>query len=80
MSNFKVLFLDDEKTRYIRYNQWGDRDKVTLQTTSGKLVTRTAQHWLCSGLPETVNRKIDEVYITYRGHSFYVTKSTILQD
>jgi hypothetical protein len=56
---------------YFKHDSLGNKDKITLKTESGKLITRTCQHWrIFSG-------STHKAYITYKGESFYVEENAI---
>jgi hypothetical protein len=71
---FKSVWLNDEQQRYFKHDEWGNRDKITLTTMSGKYITRTVQHWIITQSGE------HRAYITYNSRSFYANVFTVLID
>ena len=70
---FHTHYLNHAKTRWVRLDNYGNKDKITLTTVSGKLITRTCQYH-----EETKNGSI--TYITYKGKGMKVTPDTVLGD
>ena len=70
---FRKYFLTDDKSRWFLVDSYGNRDKITLPTKSGKLETRTCQyHFMLGG--------VEMVKISYKGRVHLVSKDTVLED
>jgi hypothetical protein len=72
-TNYKQVFVNEAKTRFILVDEFGNKSKIVLKTKSGKYITRTEQ------FIELKNGK-ELTRITYKGKSFFVTVHTVLED
>lgn len=70
---FKTYYLNNHGSRWVRLDSFGNKELITLQTESGKLITRTAQFFESFG-------NFVRIQITYKGIRRYVFTDTILED
>jgi CYTH domain-containing protein len=81
---YRTYYLNDSRTRWIRVDKFGNKDKVTLKTKSGKLVTRTCQYYVrqlgAAHIAGDTPSLVDKIKITYCGNTMFVTASTVLED
>ena len=71
--SFSTYYLNKDKTRWVSMDKFGTKSKLTLETRSGQLVTRTIQFYEQYG--EGVR-----IQITYKGTRMFVTSTTVLED
>lgn len=71
--SFQTYYLNNSGSRWVVMDKDGNKEKVTLKTESGKLITRTAQFYENFG-------KFVRVMITYKGERMFVFTDTILED
>ena len=70
---YRKYFLNDSQSRWLLVDTYGNKDKITLSTESGRLETRTCQyHFLLEG--------VEMVKISYKGRVHIVSKATVLKD
>jgi hypothetical protein len=73
MTDYNTYYLDDTSSRWVHLDRFGNKDKITLETKSGKLITRTCQFYESFG-------QFTKVQITYKGERMLVFPDTILED
>jgi hypothetical protein len=78
--SYRTFYLNDKKTRWINVDTYGNKDKIVLSTTSGKLITRTCQYWGKFVLSKDDKTIVLKTKITYKGKTYFVTPNTILED
>jgi major membrane immunogen (membrane-anchored lipoprotein) len=69
----KTYYLNNRGSRWVNLDKNGNKDKITLETKSGKLITRTAQFHEQFGNSVTT-------MITYKGKRMMVFADTKLED
>jgi hypothetical protein len=77
---YRTFYLNDKKSRWINVDTYGNKDKIVLSTTSGKLITRTCQYWGKFFLGDDAKSIVLKTKITYKGKIYFVTPNTILED
>jgi hypothetical protein len=77
---YRTFYLNDKKSRWINVDTYGNKDKIVLSTTSGKLITRTCQYWGMFYRDLSDKTLVLKTKITYKGKSYFVTQNTILED
>lgn len=70
---YQKVYLNKDKTRWCRLDQYGNRDKMTLFTKSGKSITRTIQFY-------EIRHNRTYIQITYKGERGLITPTTTLED
>jgi hypothetical protein len=73
MTEYNTFYLNNTGSRWVRMDRFGNKDKITLETKSGKLVTRTCQFYKSFGNFATIQ-------ITYKGKRMMVFPDTVLED
>jgi hypothetical protein len=73
MTEYNTFYLNNTGSRWVRMDRFGNKDKITLETKSGKLVTRTCQFYKSFGSSATTQ-------ITYKGKRMMVFPDTVLED
>jgi hypothetical protein len=73
MTDYNTFYLNNTGSRWIQIDRFGNKDKITLETKSGKLITRTCQFYEQFG-----NFAI--IQITYKGKRMMVFPDTVLED
>jgi hypothetical protein len=73
MSEHSTYYLNNQGTRWVRMDKFGNKDKITLTTRAGQLVTRTVQFYEQWG-------NFVRIQITYKGTRMFVQHDTILED
>lgn len=68
-----TYYLNNNGSRWVHLDAQGKRDKVTLETVTGKLITRTVNYWQSFGNFATAN-------ISYKGKKLNVFADTLLCD
>lgn len=68
-----TYYLNNNGSRWVTYDKTGNKQKIQLETVSGKLVTRTVIFWESFGNYATA-------CISYKGKKINVFTSTILED
>ena len=71
--SFKTYHLNNSGSRWVNMDKDGNKEKITLTTNSGKLITRTAQFYEQFG-------NFARIMITYKGKRRFVLVDTILED
>lgn len=69
----KTYYLNNTGSRWVNLDNFGNKDKITLETVTGKLVTRTCQFWEQWG-------NFAKCQITYKGKRRMVFTNTVLED
>lgn len=69
----ETLYLNNTGHRWIILDEFGKRKKITLETKSGKAITRSVNYWEAFGNFATAN-------ISYRGKRINVFADSILED
>lgn len=72
---FKTYYLNNTGSRWVNMDDFGNKQLVTLETKSGKLITRTVQFYEAFGL---FVRPM--MQITYKGKRMKVFADTVLED
>jgi major membrane immunogen (membrane-anchored lipoprotein) len=72
-SHYATYYLNNRGSRWVNLDKNGNKDKITLKTKSGKLITRTAQFHESFGNFATT-------MITYKGKRMMVFADTKLED
>jgi hypothetical protein len=72
MDNNKYAQVWLTKTRWVYMDRFGNKDKITISTSKGQLLTRTVQFW------QMVNYK-PHARITVNQRPYMVTPDTILE-
>jgi hypothetical protein len=72
MDNNKYTQVWLTKTRWVNMDRFGNKDKITISTSKGQLLTRTVQFW------QMVNYK-PHARITVNQKPYMVTPDTILE-
>ncbi len=67
-----TYYLNNSGSRWVNLTN-GKRDKITLKTVSGKVITRTVQFWSSFGNFATAR-------ISYKGRRIDVFADTVLED
>lgn len=67
-----TYYLNNNGSRWVNYTN-GKKDKISLQTTTGKIITRTAIYYESFGNFATA-------LISYKGKKISVFPDSILQD
>ena len=73
MTEYNTYYLNNTGSRWVLLDRFGNKDKITLTTQSGKLVTRTCQFYEQFGNYATIQ-------ITYKGKRRMVFADTVLED
>lgn len=68
-----ILYLNNTGHRWILLDDFGKREKITLETKSGKQITRSVNYWESFGNFATAN-------ISYKGKRINVFADSILED
>jgi hypothetical protein len=71
MENF--YYLNNNGSRWVTYDKDGIKQRIVLETISGRLITRTVIFWESFGNYATA-------CISYKGKKINVFTSTILED
>jgi hypothetical protein len=79
-TTYRTFYLNDKKSRWINVDTYGNKDKITLKTVSGKLITRTCQYWGKFFLDDNAKTIILKTKITYKSRTYFVTENSILED
>ena len=73
MTEYNTFYLNNTGSRWVHIDRFGNKDKIALETKSGKLVTRTCQFYESFGNFATIQ-------ITYKGKRMVVFPDTVLED
>jgi hypothetical protein len=73
MTEYNTFYLNNTGSRWVNIDRFGNKDKITLETKSGKLITRTCQFYEQFGNFATIQ-------ITYKGKRMMVFADTVLED
>ena len=76
---YRTYYLNENKTRWFRVDLSANKDKITLSTKSGKLITRTCQYYMKS-IDLKTRETVIKVKITYKQRILLVTRDTVLED
>jgi hypothetical protein len=73
MAKYNTFYLNNTGSRWVNIDRFGNKDKIILETKSGRLITRTCQFYEQFGNFATVQ-------ITYKGKRMMVFPDTVLED
>jgi hypothetical protein len=71
--SFTTYYLNNTGSRWVNMDSFGNKQLITLFTTSGKPITRTIQFFESFG-------NFGRMQITYKGKRMFVFADTILED
>ena len=73
MTTYTTYYLNNTGSRWVNLDKFGNKDKITLKTETGKLITRTCQFHEQFG-------NFVRTQITYKGQRMFVFSDTTLED